>query len=477
MFSMDIFPSLVVAETHEPSFAKVVTEYVISAFHLATVIFVFKRLKNSVGVQKNYLATACFLIMLAELIFTLYKNVYDFDALLGHIFKVSGYCYLLIAVYLSTIKKYYSRLAESEKKVKQTNIWLSTLITNLNSGILVLNETNKEVLINDKFREMFQKDDSESLQNHLAAGDLPSQVNEIQKGKRMVVDQVIELSDGRVLEFDYIPTYVEEIFQGSLLKFTDVTFKRKLSLEIIRAKEEAEKASHFKTEFLSKLSHELRIPLNNIIGYAQILDLEKSESLSELEENSIQRILSSGFHLIEIVNNILDLSKIEAGVIFLDKKEINPFQIMKDCLKELRPLIMEKEIKVHLQLQEEKWNGTKIVGDPLRLKQVFLNVLQNGIKYNKKSGDLTVYTDKKDRWLVFRIEDTGNGILPEDLPNIFSPFYRSAAHRNRIEGTGIGLSISKQLLELMEGDIYASSVEGEGSSFTIRLPIENRDLN
>ncbi|NOR42646.1 MAG: response regulator [Gammaproteobacteria bacterium] len=243
----------------------------------------------------------------------------------------------------------------------------------------------------------------------------------------------------------------------------DITDKKHNELAIMQSKDEAEKANQAKSDFLSNMSHELRTPLNAILGFTQLLSFEKQ--LTEKQLSHISEINSAGNLLLKLVNQILDLAKIEKGHLQLSMEQVNLSDVFKECRAMIAPLAEQKGLTLNINIET---NGY-VIADYTRLKQVILNLLSNAIKYNKNNGSVSLMVKQKENDIVrICIMDTGTGISEDLLQEIFQPFNRlnAACH---IEGTGIGLSISKQLIEMMRGKIGVTSKLNEGSDFWIEL--------
>ncbi len=243
----------------------------------------------------------------------------------------------------------------------------------------------------------------------------------------------------------------------------DITDKKQNELAIIKSKDEAEKANQAKSDFLSSMSHELRTPLNAILGFTQLLKYEKD--LTEKQQSHISEIDSAGNLLLELVNQILDLARIEKGHLQLSMEQVMLSKVFEECSSMITPLVEQNNLTLDITSDTDGY----VIADYTRLKQVMLNLLGNAIKYNVKNGSVSLKVMQKECDIIrICVIDTGKGISEKLLPEIFQAFNRLNA-TNNIEGTGIGLSISKQLVEMMDGTIGVSSTLNKGSEFWIEL--------
>ena len=238
--------------------------------------------------------------------------------------------------------------------------------------------------------------------------------------------------------------------------------------ELARAHDEAIAANQAKSTFLATMSHEIRTPLTAIIGFAEAL-LDKNSSIEERDQFA-NTILDSGNHLLNVINNILDLSKVEADKIELESLNVSPIEILNDITDLVRPLAETKKIVYNCNLNYPLPNSIKV--DPVRLKQVLINLCNNAIKFTDKGSVIVDVSYKtNDQTLIIDIRDTGIGISPDQMKRIFDPFVQADSTTTRnYGGTGLGLSLSKRLIEIMGGKIEVDSILGKGSCFQLSLP-------
>ena len=249
----------------------------------------------------------------------------------------------------------------------------------------------------------------------------------------------------------------------------DITASKHTEAALIDAKNESERANLAKSRFLSSMSHELRTPLNAVLGFAQLMQMDVD--LPGEHKESVGEILKAGHHLLELIEEVLNLAKIESGNIGLSIEPVALSGVVADCLALLRPLADARGV----QVESADCSGIVVRADRLRLKQVLLNVLSNAVKYNRRNGRVTLHFSGNDSPSArIAVSDTGAGIPKERLGEMFQPFNRLGAEAGPIHGSGIGLTISRQLVELMGGDIGVASTPGTGSTFWIELPQERR---
>lgn len=279
-------------------------------------------------------------------------------------------------------------------------------------------------------------------------------------GDKAVVGTVRDVSERKAHEAD-LREYREHL--------EDMVDERTMDLRV--AKEEAEYANKAKTEFLSRVSHELRTPLNAILGYAQVLMMDH-EPLTLQQQEGIKEIYVSGKHLLELINELLDISRIESNRMEMNIEPVSITSVVAEALSIIKP--QSDQYRVDVRSDIDMCNsGCMVLCDRTRLLQVLLNLLSNGVKYTDEGGLVMVTCAKQgDNLIRVSVTDNGQGISERQRKELFEPFNRLGAEYSGIEGTGIGLAITKRLVELMAGQIEVESTPGVGTSFHVDLPIE-----
>lgn len=248
----------------------------------------------------------------------------------------------------------------------------------------------------------------------------------------------------------------------------DITKLKEAEEKVLQAKEDAERANQAKSEFLSSMSHELRTPLNAILGYTQLFGLDSNLTDNQLE--NVGEIRKAGELLLQLIGDVLDLSKIESGKLTLSVEPVMPMRILHECVKLIQPLAETKSIK--LWVTPNQLDECYVRADATRLKQALLNLMSNAVKYNQEGGDVEISFVEPDQGLLrIEVRDTGPGIPLERQSEVFEPFNRLGAEGSSIEGSGVGLIITKRLVNMMGGELSFVSREGQGTRFWLELPL------
>ncbi|MDQ6623080.1 MAG: ATP-binding protein, partial [Verrucomicrobiota bacterium] len=257
-----------------------------------------------------------------------------------------------------------------------------------------------------------------------------------------------------------------------LLMVEDISERKRNEAELRAAKEDADRANHAKSEFLSRMSHELRTPLNAILGFGQLLERQNP---TDAQRTRVRYIISAGRHLLNLINEVLDISRIEAGNIQLSLEPVSVAEVLHEALDLMRPLAAERNIELVTATSLD--SSCYVSADRQRLKQVLLNLLTNAVKYTPVGGTVTL-SDRfcDDETLRLIVTDTGPGIPLDKLSRLFTPFDRLGAEQSGVEGTGLGLALCQRLAHAMRGSIGVQSAPENGSIFWVELPLTESPL-
>lgn len=376
---------------------------------------------------------------------------------------------------------------QAEYQLRATTSRLTTLVQNLQAGVLVEDEHRRILLANQTFCDIFRLPlspealrgpDCESLLSQAASlfqhpQKVIEDINQILHIRQPVIGQEIQLVDGRILERDYIPIFIDKDYQGHLWQYRDITHRKQVQRQLETAIQSAEAANQAKSNFLATMSHEIRTPLNAIIG---LTDLLRLTPLDEEQQDFVGTIHSSGSMLLALINDILDFSKIEANKLELERRAFNLNRCVQDVVSLMTPQAEEKGLALSFNIAPDV--PERVVGDVTRLRQVLLNLVSNGVKFTQRGSitiDLAVkpVTTALDNIveLHFTVKDTGIGIPDENCEALFEAFSQlDASVARRFGGTGLGLAICKKLVEAMGGTIDFYTQPGIGTAFYFTIP-------
>ncbi len=350
-----------------------------------------------------------------------------------------------------------------DNRLRENKEWMSAILNSIGDGIIAIDSQSRIIFMNPIARSMTGREPDE------AEGKPLDEVYNIiakENGESTLISR-----DGKeiLIEQKYEPIKDNKgNAKGRVLVFRDISEQKRaeeLGLENMRLVY----ANKIKSEFISNTSHELVTPLNLIIGFSELLLRKTEGELNETQERYADNINKSGKHLLTLINDILDLSRMEAGKIELATEKMHVLE----TVNEIITLIKEKAAKHNIVLIKEVDPGLEIEADPQRLKQILLNLLSNAIKFSKKEGGtVAICARKEDDMARFSVSDTGIGIRGEDMKRLFSEFEQlDSGISKKYGGTGLGLAITKKLVELHGGKIMAESDYGRGSMFTFYIPI------
>ena len=256
-----------------------------------------------------------------------------------------------------------------------------------------------------------------------------------------------------------------------LLMVEDISERKRSEAELRDAKEDADRANHAKSEFLSRMSHELRTPLNAVLGFGQLLERQNP---TETQRTRIRYIISAGRHLLNLINEVLDISRIEAGNLQLSLEPVAVAEVLHEALDLMRPMASERDIELKVATQLD--SSCYVSADRQRLKQVLLNLMTNAVKYTPPGGKVSLSDEFNGGQIKLIITDTGVGIPVEKLSRLFIPFDRLGAEHSGVEGTGLGLALCQRLTHAMGGTVGVKSSAGNGSTFWVELPLTESPL-
>jgi PAS domain S-box-containing protein len=386
---------------------------------------------------------------------------------------------LAVAERTAELRREVAERAHAEDALRDSKDRLRNILDNVPIGVMFLDTGGRIVETNPRLCEMLGRPAALLMQSTLAE---ISHADEHAENRRLFADLLGEGAQThrrqmRLLRGDGAELWVHAHFtvlrdaHGQPQRLAGVVedITEHLRLEASeRALDLAEAANRAKSEFVSRMSHELRTPLNAMIGFSQLLGLDRDPPLAVHQHEWTGQIQRAGWHLLEMINDTLDLARIESGAVQLALKAVPLDAMVTASLAMVSNAARQRGVVMHEELAPQ---ARAVVADETRLKQVLTNLLSNAVKYNREGGSVVLGTaiDAAGR-VEITVRDSGLGMTPEQMAALFQPYNRLGRENSSIEGTGIGLVISRRLAELMGGTLEAASVSGQGSVFTLRLP-------
>lgn len=380
---------------------------------------------------------------------------------------------LLIIVRDITLRKESERLVQKEREI------LSALLEKSLCGILLIEASSHKIVdVNSIAIKTIGRSKEEIVGNICHQFICPTEIGKcpisdlglnVDKSEKKIINAQKEVIP--ILK-SVVPVTIED--KDYFVEcFIDLSERKRTEENLLQAKLEAEAASRTKSEFLTNMSHELRTPLNSIIGFSDILLEKVFGDLNGKQLKYVNNISVSGKHLLELINDILDLSKVEAGKMELNYSEFSIGSVFDEVKSTISPLAQVKSLEMDFNLDLDIGD---IQADRSRFIQILYNLVSNAVKFTPEGGKVSVYCKKSGNRAIFSVTDTGIGISSEDQKYLFEPFKQIDSGMNRqYGGTGLGLALVKQFVDLHKGRVWFTSVQGKGSSFIFELPVNGLD--
>ena len=369
-----------------------------------------------------------------------------------------------------------SKQKKAEEEIIRSETKYRSLFEKSNDAIMIHDLNGRILEANDRACEMFGHSEKELKQKSIMdltleedRVEIKSRIGRIKTEGYCRKESRMFRSDGSLIYVDVSASFLQA--QQNMIQTVgrDITDRVRTEAVMISAKIEAETASRTKSEFLANMSHELRTPLNSIIGFSDVMLDGLTGELGPKQKNYMKHISNSGHHLLNLINDILDISKVEAGKMELQIDSLNMKTAIDDIVAMTQTLTSRKNISVNVDVQE---NMPMLKADRSKLKQIMYNLMGNAIKFTDNDGKITILAKVKDKKILVSIIDNGIGISTGDQKKLFKPFSQiDSAISRSYQGTGLGLALVRELIELHGGNICVESEVGKGSNFTFELPI------
>ena len=371
-----------------------------------------------------------------------------------------------------------------EEDSRRKSFYLQSAVESIGEAFTLVDEHDQVVLVNSAARELFHvalagpadaRTFGDIVEESLAAGTFDTSQESREQLKRRWLDYHqapsgaldIATADGQALRVSERRTAEG----GAVMLVADVSADRARADELRRAREQADAANAAKSEFLASMSHELRTPLNAVLGFTQLLQRDRKNPLTERQQERLAHVMRGGEHLLKLIDEVLDLARIEAGRVSISPEPVDIGDVLVEVRSSLEPLASRAGIT--LVAEPLATDVRPVRADRTRLAQILMNFGSNAIKYGRTRGHVTFSVQRMDDALRVTVRDDGIGIPVAHRARIFEPFQRAGQETGPIEGTGIGLTISKRLAQLMDGDVGFDSEEGRGSAFWVDVPLHS----
>ena len=382
-------------------------------------------------------------------------------------------------ILLNTMREMQQNIREMmQREVEQRKSAQSRLIDAIeksSEAVILLDSDNRILIANSQIRDFFPDcagrkltgmtfDDFQAL-----IGNPDTAADKKRKGGKPTEQR---LPDGRWVRSSGSPTQDG----GAIMFWTDITVLKRREATLRAAKKQAEAASEAKTAFLTNMSHELRTPLNAIIGFSEAIASETFGAIGQPRyKDYANDVLRSSHHLLDVINDILDISKSEAGKLQVKHDKVPVSEVIDDCLHIVRDWFERSDVEILVETQDPK---LKVLGDAARLRQVLLNILSNAVKFTDAGGTVAISATRSNGKAVITVRDTGIGMRAKDIPTAMSMFGQiDSTLARKYEGTGLGIPLSKAIIELHDGTLDLESTLGEGTVVTITLPVARAKSN